>query len=146
MRKLTEGEPGFVTPEDADAALEEGFEVESPEGRVRFGKELADHLSGGGHAAKDVAARKARLAFAVDTVAHPDEVEKSHRGDGRQTAYKKSFEEFGIMAVTGRDSESIEYVFTFFPDRKRGKQVWEGAGRPANPAATGAGPNSPLDL
>ena len=60
-----------------------------------------------------------------------------------RTVFLRDGREVGVDAET---ADALRAAIRPSRARKRGKQVWEGAGRPANPAATGAGPNSPLDL
>ena len=109
----------LISEEDANAALKEGFYVTNPEGkRVGFGKKLLDHIDGDtSHSSADAAARKQRLIYAVATVTHPDKVEKNHRSIPGRTAYAKAFDDFGILAITEPESDTIANVFTYFPRR-----------------------------
>lgn len=114
------GKPAMIRSEDATAALEEGFYVENPNGkRVGFGKRLLEHI--GAHDSADANARLARLQFAVATVASPSKVEKNHRGIEGRTAYTKSFKDFGMLVITGTESENVEYAFTIVPKREKKK-------------------------
>ncbi len=109
----------MVSPEDAATALREGFYVNDPSGkRIGFGEKLLTHIdSDSQHSPKDAAERKARLIYAVSTVMHPDKTETNHRSIPGRTAYAKAFEDFGILAVTEPESDTIASVFTFFPRR-----------------------------
>ena len=119
VRGIVSGEPKMISAEDATAALEEGFYVSNPDGkRVGFGKRLLAHIeSDTAHGPGDVKARKERLAYAVATVSRPDKVENDHRGLPGRKAYAKSFDDFGILAVSEPNGEDIELVFTYFPRR-----------------------------
>ena len=116
---LAAEEPHMISPADCDAALTEGFYVRNPEGKqVGFGKKLLDHIDNDpNHAPADATARKQRLPFAIATVTHPDKVEKNHRSIPGRTAYAKAFEDFGILAITEPESDTIANVFTYFPRR-----------------------------
>lgn len=114
--------PTLISVEDADAALREGFYVKSKDGRrVGFGKNLIRHLDID-HAAsiKDANARKQRLLFAIKSITDADKIERGHKGIKGRTAYAKSFDGFGILALSDRANRNIEYVFNFFPDRRMG--------------------------
>lgn len=117
VKGIMSGEPKMLSPRDAVAALEEGFYVKPPEGnRIGFGKKLLAHIES--HAGGDANERKRRLMFAVKAVTTPDRVEKNHRGFESRTLYAKAFDGFGMLAVTEKDSDSIEYAFTIVPNRK----------------------------
>ena len=109
----------MITAQDAEAALREGFYVSNPNGkRVGFGSGLLKHINNDpNHAPEDADERKKRLLFAVDTVKHPDRMDVNHRGIEGRTAYAKAFEDFGILAITGPESDTIDKVYTFFPRR-----------------------------
>jgi len=125
----------LISESDAEVALKEGFYVKNPEGKqVGFGKKLLEHIDGDtAHSAADAAARKRRLIYAVSTVTHPDKVEKNHRSIPGRTAYCKAFEDFGILAVTEPQSDTIEHVFTFFP-RRGAKKRFAGTAANGNPS------------
>ena len=107
---LAAKEPGMMDVSAARGALQEGFYVEAPGGRVGFGQKLLDHITAG-HAAADAKGRLERLHFAVDTVKLPDRVEVGHRGFPGRTAYFKSYSDFGIVAVSERGTGNIDYMF-----------------------------------
>ena len=139
--------PEFVSELEAEAALEEGFYVDGPNGkRIGFGKSLLRHfnedhdLTDPDVAAK-IADRKRRLMFAINTVMRPNKSESNHRSIPGRTAYFKSFEGFGIQAITSKDGDrdKIEYVFTYFTDDKLAKNRKGRAGCPSREvAATGS--------
>ena len=128
----------LISEADAEAALKEGFYVKNKEGKlVGFGKKLLDHIDSDVlHSKADAAARKQRLIYAVQTVTHPDKVEKNHRSIPGRTAYAKAFDDFGILAITEPQSDTIEHVFTFFP-RRGAKKRFAGTAANDNPS-TGA--------
>ena len=122
--KLVQGllaakEPRMISPAECDAALAEGFYVRNPEGRqVGFGKKLLAHINNDTqHSPADATERKRRLIYAVATVAHPDKVERNHRSIPGRTAYAKAFDDFGVLAITDPESDTIANVFTYFPRR-----------------------------
>lgn len=117
VRGIMSGEPKMLAPRDAVTALNEGFYVKNPEGnRVGFGKKLLAHIES--HDDGDANERKRRLMFAVRAVTNPDKVEKNHRGFDGRTLYTKAFTQFGMLAITEKDSDTIEYAFTIVPNRK----------------------------
>ena len=121
VKGIMSGEPKTISTHDAEAALNEGFYVKNPEGKqVGFGKKLLAHLEND-HLKGDADARKTRLMFAVKAVTNPDKVEKDHRGFEGRTLYTKAFDGFGMLAITERGSDTIEYAFTVIPNR-RGKK------------------------
>ena len=109
----------LISAADAEAALREGFYVDDPSGkRVGFGKGLLEHIDNdSNHSPQDAENRKKRLIYAVATVTHPDKTEKDHRSILGRTAYAKAFDDFGILAITEPESDTIARVFTFFPRR-----------------------------
>lgn len=107
----------MVSTSEAEAALREGFYVSNPDGaRVGFGQRLLDHIEKG-HLKGDADARKTRLAFAVATVTRPDAVERGHRAIPGRTAYARAFNDFGILVVSEKGSDTVEQVFTVVPNR-----------------------------
>ena len=56
--------------------------------------------------------------FAVKTVTNPDKIEKNHRNLAGRTLYSKSFEKFGIIAISEKGSDTVEQIFTIVPNRK----------------------------
>lgn len=119
VRRIMSGEPKIISKGEAEAALREGFYVKNPEGnRVGFGKKLLEHIENDpNHEPADADERKKRLMFAVKTVTNPDKMEKNHRSIPGRTAYAKAFKDFGILAISDRESGEIEKVFTYFPRR-----------------------------
>lgn len=118
VRGLLEGEPKTISTKDAESALHEGFYVRNPEGgMVGFGERLLSHLVGS-HLKGDADARKTRLMFAVKAVASPDRVERGHKGRECRTLYAKAFDRFGMLVVTEPGKNTVEEVFTIFPNRK----------------------------
>lgn len=116
---LSAESPREISPADCDLALTEGFYVDNPEGkRVGFGAAL-DRLLNTDHASqkRDMENRKARLLYAVDAVRKPDKVDSSHKGLEGRTAYLKSFDGFGIMAIADSGGRNIEHVFNIIPKR-----------------------------
>ena len=117
---LAAKEPHMISPAECDAVLAEGFFVRNPEGRqVGFGKKLLAHIED--HLNRDAVERKRRLQFAVHAVIHPDKTEKNHKGLEGRTLYSKTFDSFGMLAITEKGSDMIEYAFTIIPNR-RGKK------------------------
>ncbi len=139
--------PDFVSELEAEAALEEGFYVNGPNGkRIGFGKSLLRHFNED-HDLSDpdveakIADRKRRLMFAINTVMRPNRSESNHRSIPGRTAYFKSFDGFGIQAITSKDGDRdmIEYVFTYFTDDKLAKNRKGRAGCPSREVtATGS--------
>jgi hypothetical protein len=116
---LGEELPRMITSPECDIALKEGFFVQGANGkRIGFGLSLDRHLNQD-HVStpKDIENRKKRLMYAVFTVKNPDKIEHSHKGIVGRTAYIKSFDSFGIMALTDEGGENIEYVFNIIPKR-----------------------------
>ncbi len=110
--------PKTIPTSEAEAALREGFHVQNPDGvRVGFGRRLLDHIEKD-HLKGDADGRKTLLTFAVATVVHPDRMERNHRGLDGRTAYAKAFDGFGMLAVSDRNSDTVEQVFTIVPNRK----------------------------
>lgn len=99
--------------------MNEGFYVNGPNGkRIEFGKSLLRHLDEG-HDRKDVEGRKQRLLYAVNAVMFPAKSENNHRSIPGRTAYFKDFGKFGIQAISAKEGDFIEYVFTYIPKRNR---------------------------
>lgn len=116
---LSAQEPDFIAEADAEAALVEGFYVTGPNGRVGFGKRILDHWSdtrpGHQHSAKDVAARKQRLAFAVATVRAPDTMNDKVAGHPGRISYTKAFKDFGIIVLSDPTQSEKAVTFTYVP-------------------------------
>ena len=108
-----------ITPEDFDAALAEGFYVNGANGkRIGFGKALLRHFNSDKDPnSTDIKNRKAKLMYAISAVKYPDKVEWHHEGLQGRTAYTKSFDKFGVLAVSDMDGKDIEYVFSIIPKR-----------------------------
>lgn len=107
-----------ISEADCDAALTEGFYVNAPGGkRVGFGKSLLKHLN----EHDDAPQRKAKLLYAVNAVMFPNKSENNHKRIEGRTAYFKSFKDFGIEAITSKEGDKIEYVFTYFRDDRLAK-------------------------
>ena len=122
VKRIISGEPKTISTREAEAALKEGFYVSNPEGKqVGFGLKLLTHLEAH-HLEGDSNARKTRLMFAVKAVTNPDKVEKNHRSLSGRTLYSKAFDNFGIIAVSEKDSDTVEQIFTIVPKRKGKKQ------------------------
>lgn len=118
VKRIISGEPKTISTKEAEAALKEGFYVRNPEGKqVGFGQKLLTHLEAH-HLEGDSNARKTRLMFAVKTVTNPDKIEKNHRNLAGRTLYSKSFEKFGIIAISEKGSDTVEQIFTIVPNRK----------------------------
>ena len=118
VKRIVSGEPKTISTGEAETALKEGFYVKNPEGKdVGFGQKLLTHLEAH-HLKGDSDARKTRLMFAVKTVSNPDKVEKNHRNLEGRTLYSKSFENFGIIAISEKGNDTVEQIFTIVPKRK----------------------------
>ena len=118
VKHIISGAPKIISTKDAESALKEGFYVKNPEGKeVGFGEKLLTHLEAH-HLKGDSDARKTRLMFAVKTVSNPDKVEKNHRNLEGRTLYSKSFENFGIIAISEKGNDTVEQIFTIVPKRK----------------------------
>ena len=109
----------MVPENDAAAALREGFYVKNPNGKqVGFGPSLLAHIENDHHhGPEDIKNRKERLLFAVETVRRPDKIDANHRNIPGRTAYAKAFKDFGVLAITGPESDTIDKMYTFFPRR-----------------------------
>lgn len=122
VQRIVSDNPKTISTKEAEAALKEGFYVKNPEGNsVGFGQRLLAHLEAD-HLKSDSDARKTRLMFAVKTVTNPDKVEKNHRNLAGRTLYTKSFDKFGIIAISEKDSDTVEQIFTIVPNRKGKKR------------------------
>ena len=108
-----------ITSGEFDAALDEGFYVNGANGqRIGFGKALLRHFNvDKDPTSNDIKNRKAKLMYAISAVTHPDKVEWHHERLQGRTAYTKSFEKFGILAVSDRGGKNIDYVFNILPKR-----------------------------
>lgn len=110
-----------VSEADCDAALTEGFYVDGPNGkRIGFGRKLLEHINN--HDPDKTADRKRKLLYAVNTVMFPARSENDHKRIRGRTAYFKSFDDFGIQAVTSKEGDRIEYVFTHIVKYSEGKK------------------------
>lgn len=127
--------PAFIEDTEADAALAEGFYVDSPNGRVGFGHRILDHWNdtrpGHEHDPKDVAKRKERLGFAVAAVKSPDSTDDNIPGHPGRISYTKSFKRFGIIVLTDPAGGEKAVTFTYVPKRALKKKGQGGAGRPS---------------
>ncbi len=118
-RILNAKTPHRLEDYQARRALKEGFYVKDPSGEsVGFGKPLLNHLDA--HHPNDTKKRLERLEYAVDTVRHPNGVEKNHRLIQGRTAYAKAFNGFGMLVLTDKKG-TVWQAFSFFPNRKRSK-------------------------
>lgn len=122
-----------ISPADCAAALTEGFYVDGPNGkRIGFGKKLLEHFNNG-HDLSDpkmaakIADRKRKLLYAVNTVMFPAKSENDHKRIAGRTAYFKKFDKFGLQAVTSKEGDKIEYVFTHIVKYSQGKNKGNGA-------------------
>lgn len=120
VKRLLDAEtaPTEITIADFDAAIDEGFYVDSPSGRVGFGKRILNDWNNGKHLKKDIDNRKKRLAFAVATVRNPDKTESDHNGYKGRIAYAKAFEETGMVVVSDPTDHNYATTFTYIPKRK----------------------------
>ena len=117
-RLIKATEPKEITEEEALEALREGFYVSRDKKQLGFGKNMISHFSKPGKNPKDTKRRLELLPFAIDAV-KTGTVEERHQGLEGRTAYMKSYEKFGIMAVSDKSGKNIEYVFNIIPDRKK---------------------------
>lgn len=114
--------PVEISVDDFDKAIAEGFYVDSPSGRVGFGKHILNDWEDGKHNPKDIENRKKRLAFAVDAVRSPDEMDDDHQGYKGRTAYVKRFEQFGVVVVSDPSKHNFAVTFTYIPKRSLRKK------------------------
>lgn len=120
---------------DCEAALTEGFYVNGPNGkRIGFGKSLLrhfneDHDLADPDVAAKVADRKRKLLYAVNAVMFPARSENNHERIAGRTAYFKRFPDFGIQAITSKEGDRIEYVFTHIVKYSEGTKKGNGAAR-----------------
>ena len=113
---LAEKTPHRIDVADANAALNEGFYVENPEGtRVGFGWNLKGHLDN--HGFSQSLKRKEALLFAIDTV-RTTKPEPSKKGNGYME-YAKVYENFSVLAVSNPEGDIEEMVTFYLP--KKGK-------------------------
>lgn len=119
VKGMLSGETRMVSEDDATAALREGFYIKNPNGKqVGFGPSLLAHIENDrDHGPDDIKNRKERLLFAVETVRRPDKIDANHRNIPGRTAYAKAFKDFGVLAITGPESDTIDKMYTFFPRR-----------------------------
>lgn len=122
VRLLTDGAEPEDVPEDvARAALETGFAIDGPGGKIKFGGEMLEHIES--HGGRDAANRLARLKYAVETARHPEQVEENHRGDPRVKRYFKAFERFGMNVYTDQNGIGLEIAWDLIGKRKEKKQA-----------------------
>lgn len=105
-------DPYEIEPDDAAAALEEGFYVNSRHGtRVGFGRQLLEHIRDS-HDPDEADNRLAKLLYAVDT-AKTGRRKPNPQGGAGSFGYAKQFRGFRILVLT--DTEGVvERAFTFF--------------------------------
>lgn len=152
VRKILDAKtPAFVSEEDGDKALREGFYVATndADGKTRsvgFGGKILDHWNdkreGHTHDPKDVKARKERLAFAVDAVRSYDRTETNHRDYPGRRIYFKAYDRFGMTVVADPSHGDRVDAFTYIPKRGDRKKGQGGAGRPSKASLQPAGANS----
>lgn len=112
--------PQAIPSSDARTALHEGFYIDAPnKERVGFGRKLLSHIDA--HYTADADARLSRLEFAIATVKSPDCVETHHRDLPSRTAFAKAFKDFGMLVITDKERQNVQYAFTIIPKRKRSK-------------------------
>lgn len=115
--------PTEITVADFDAAIAEGFYVDSPSGRVGFGSRILNDWNNGKHTKKDIENRKKRLAFAVAAVRDPDATDNDHHGYKGRIAYTKAFDEIGIVVISDPTDHNYAATFTYIPKRKGKKSA-----------------------
>lgn len=109
-RLLATKTPRPIDPRDCDAALREGFYVNTKTGeRVGFGPQLAEHL--GHHGKADQRRRKRLLPYAIKTVTSGKRKPNPKGGKG-SWGYAKRFEKdgFGLLVLTDEHG-NVEDVF-----------------------------------
>ena len=108
--------PRPITAEECEAALREGFYVQTRWGtRVGFGQHLLDHIDD--HSMGDAESRKEKLLFAIKTVRSGKRTANPKGGPGSYS-YAMRFEEFGMLVHTDKHG-TIEDVFTFYDEPKK---------------------------
>ena len=124
VKGLLDGEtpPAEISVDDFDKAIDEGFYVDSPGGRVGFGKHILNDWEDGKHNPKDIENRKKRLAFAVEAVRSPDKMDDNHQGYEGRTAYVKRFEKFGVVVISDPTDHNYAVTFTYIPKRSERKK------------------------
>jgi hypothetical protein len=117
-RLLAAGAPRPIDPADCDAALREGFYVNTKTGeRVGFGPQLVEHLKH--HSKADQRRRKRLLPYAIKTVTSGKRKPNPQGGKG-SWKYAKWFEEggFGLLVLTDAHGD-VEDVFDIIPKERR---------------------------
>lgn len=120
-----------ITPEEADAALKEGFYVTNSDGgRTGFGLDLKDHIERTADNQKQINDRKAALLFAMNAVRDTAPTERNHQGRHGRNRYSRLMDDGNaVIVVSDPDGTNIEKVFTVFPSRKEGKRLRKAQGR-----------------
>lgn len=117
VRGLLASRPRAISPREADAALREGFHVNSAfNTRVGFGAKLAKHIDH--HSHKDRIRRKANLLYAVATVKGGKRGKNPKGGEG-SFAYARDFGDFRMLVLTDA-SGNVEDTFDIIPRKGRG--------------------------
>ena len=111
---LAEKTPHRIPVADANAALNEGFYVDNPDGaRVGFGWNLKGHLDNHGFA--EGLKRKESLLYAIDTV-RTTRPQPSAKNNG-YLEYAKVYGSFSVLAVASPDGQ-LEEMITFYLPKK----------------------------
>ncbi|MCL1857324.1 MAG: hypothetical protein FWF84_06790 [Kiritimatiellaeota bacterium] len=118
-QRLLDSPPKTITAKEADAALGEGFYIQSKNGdRVGFGKPLKAHLDE--KEEKDATKRKQHLLHAVDAV-RTTAPEENHRLPGRKLYMKEIGDGSSVIAISDK-SGNVDDVITIMRKRKGGRK------------------------
>ena len=115
VKSLLASKPKTISPNDCDAALAEGFYVNSAfNTRVGFGKKLATHIDH--HNQQDRIRRKVNLLYAVATVKGGKRGPNPKGGPGSY-AYARNIDGRRFLVLTDEDG-IVEDVFDIIPGRR----------------------------
>ena len=116
LKRLLSGKPRTISPRECDAALAEGFYVNTAYNtRVGFGAQLAEHINHHGH--RDRIRRKVNLLYAVATVKGGKRGPNPKGGPG-SSAYARVIDGRRFLVLTD-DHGNVEDVFDIIPGERK---------------------------
>ena len=118
VKQLLASRPRPITPAECDAALKEGFEVNTAfNTKVKFGKKLDEHIRH--HNMADQKRRKVNLLYAVATVKGGRRMPNPKGGPG-SFAYERNFDGMKFRVLTDANG-NVEDAFDVIPSGRRRK-------------------------
>ena len=116
VKRLLGSKPRSISPADCDAALKEGFYVNSAfNTRVGFGKQFAEHIKH--HNRQDQIRRKANLLYAVATVKGGVRGPNPKGGPG-SFAYARNIDGRRFLVLTDEHG-AVEDAFDIIPGGRK---------------------------